>query len=430
MTNKAIKVALLGAGTVGSQTARLIVEQSDELERRIGARLELAGVAVLDPAAVHDPWIDKSLLTTDTLELTTRADIVVELIGGIEPARTFVLSALNHGASVVTANKALLATHGPELYEAAEKNGVDIYFEAAVGGAIPIVRPLRESMVGDKINRVMGIVNGTTNYILDEMTTKGLPFDTVLKDAQEKGFAEADPTADIGGFDAAAKAAIMACLAFNRDVRMDDVHVEGIEHITDSDIAAARAMNRVIKLLAVVSQNDEGISAGVYPVMLPAEHQLAKVSGSFNAVFVEGEASDDLMFYGRGAGGAPTASAVTGDIVTVARHRVLGSTGPKIPLFSTAPIVDAARAESSYMMRLNVPDAVGVLAKVAEVFARNNVSIRAVQQREETDDCGNHELWITTHAVADSLIRKTAVDLEGTMSHGKVLSVVRVFEDE
>lgn len=429
MADKTIRVALLGAGTVGSQTARLLVEQADELERRIGARLELTGIAVLDPNQVSDPWIDKSILTTDTLELTTRADIVVELIGGIEPARTFVLSALNHGASVVTANKALLAQHGPELYEAAEKNGVDIYFEAAVGGAIPIVRPLRESMVGDKINRIMGIVNGTTNYILDEMTTRGLDFDVVLKDAQAKGFAEADPTADIGGFDAAAKAAIMATLAFHRDVRMNDVYVEGIENISASDIEAARAMGRVIKLLAVVSENNEGISAGVYPIMLPEEHQLAKVSGSFNAVFVEGEASDDLMFYGRGAGGAPTASAVAGDIVTVARHRVDGTTGPRIPLYSHAPIVDVSREQSSYMVRLNVADNVGVLARIAEIFAEHGVSIRAVQQHAEEDSQGNHELWITTHSVEDHVIRETVNDVAAEKSMGTVVSIMRVFED-
>lgn len=429
MAEKTVKVALLGAGTVGSQTARLLVEQADELARRAGARIELTGVAVLDPNEVNDPWIDKSLLTTETLDLTTRADIVVELIGGIEPARTFVLSALNHGASVVTANKALLAQHGPELYEAAEKNGVDIYFEAAVGGAIPIVRPLRESMVGDRINRIMGIVNGTTNYILDEMTTKGLAFDTVLKDAQAKGFAEADPTADIGGFDAAAKAAIMAVLAFHRDVRMDDVNIEGIEHLTESDIAAARAMNRIIKLLAVVERSEQGITAGVYPVMLPENHQLAKVSGSFNAVFVEGEASDDLMFYGRGAGGAPTASAVAGDIVTVARHRAAGSTGPLIPLYSNESIVDASEVESSYMMRLSVADAVGVLARVSDIFAKHNISIRAVQQRPEEDENGNHELWITTHNVADRVIRETAEEVSNAKSIGSVLSIMRVFED-
>ncbi len=424
-----IRVALLGAGTVGSQTARLLVEQADELEQRIGRRIELTGVAVLDPAEVNDPWIDKSLLTTETLELTTRADIVVELIGGIEPARTFVVSALEHGASVVTANKALLAKCGPELYKIAENNNVDIYFEAAVGGAIPIVRPLRESMVGDKITRIMGIVNGTTNYILDEMTTKGLDFDVVLKDAQEKGFAEADPTADIGGHDAAAKAAIMACLAFHKDIRSEQVHVEGIESITSDDIKCATAMGRVIKLLAVVQQNDEGISAGVYPVMMPKNHQLAKVDGSFNAVFVEGEASDDLMFYGRGAGGAPTASAVVGDVVTEARHRVSGSLGPVIPLYSTLPILDAANDVSNYIMRVSIEDKVGTLAQLSKIFADHGISISAVAQHEIGNRHEKCELWIETHSVADKVLREAAEDLN-EIEATKVISILRVFNED
>ena len=353
------------------------------------------------------------------------------MIGGIEPARTFILKAIENGASVVTANKALLAKDGPEIYEAARKKGVDIYFEAAVGGAIPIVRPLRESMVGDRINRIMGIVNGTTNYILDEMTTKGLDFDEVLKAAQDAGFAEANPTADIDGFDAASKAAIMACLAFHRDVRISDVHTEGIRNITAADIAAAKALHRVIKLLAVVEQNDKDeISVGVYPVMLPETHQLAKVGGSFNAVFVEGEASDDLMFYGRGAGGAPTASAVVGDVVTEARHRVTGTVGPDIPLYSNAPILDAADSTSSYMLRMSVFDKPGVLANAAQVFAKNGVSIKSVQQMEAEAEDGTHELWVITHAVSDRLIRSVVEELEQSVNDIKsVLSVIRVFTE-
>ena len=424
-----IRVALLGAGTVGSQTARLLVEQADKLEARIGRRMELVGIATLDP--VDAPWIDQSIVTNDASELVTRADIVIELIGGIEPARTFILKAIENGASVVTANKALLAKDGPEIYEAARKKGVDIYFEAAVGGAIPIVRPLRESMVGDRINRIMGIVNGTTNYILDEMTTKGLDFDEVLKAAQDAGFAEANPTADIDGFDAASKAAIMACLAFHRDVRISDVHTEGIRNITAADIAAAKALHRVIKLLAVVEQNDKDeISVGVYPVMLPETHQLAKVGGSFNAVFVEGEASDDLMFYGRGAGGAPTASAVVGDVVTEARHRVTGTVGPDIPLYSNAPILDAADSTSSYMLRMSVFDKPGVLANAAQVFAKNGVSIKSVQQMEAEAEDGTHELWVITHAVSDRLIRSVVEELEQSVNDIKsVLSVIRVFTE-
>ncbi len=310
--NAPIRVGLLGAGTVGSQTARLLVEQQDELAQRIGRPIELSGVACLDPEEVDFPWIEKSLLTSDTMSVVKNADIVVELIGGTGVARTFVLEAMKNGASVVTANKALLAKYGPELYKTAEDNNVDIYFEAAVGGAIPIVRPLRESLVGDQVKDMLGIVNGTTNYILDEMTTKGLDFDVALKDAQAKGYAEADPTGDIEGYDAANKAAIMATLGFHTNVGIDDVTVEGITRITADDIAAATAEGRVIKLLAVVDKTDDGVSARVYPALIKQEHPLASVRGSFNAVFLRAEYADDLMFYGRGAGGAPTASAEIG----------------------------------------------------------------------------------------------------------------------
>ena len=270
--NAPIRVGLLGAGTVGSQTARLLVEQKDELAQRIGRPVELSGVACLDPEEVDFPWIEKSLLTSDTMSVVKNADIVVELIGGTGVARTFVLEAMKNGASVVTANKALLAKYGPELYKTAEDNNVDIYFEAAVGGAIPIVRPLRESLVGDQVKDMLGIVNGTTNYILDEMTTKGLDFDVALKDAQAKGYAEADPTGDIEGYDAANKAAIMATLGFHTNVGIDDVTVEGITRITADDIAAATAEGRVIKLLAVVDKTDDGVSARVYPALIKQEH--------------------------------------------------------------------------------------------------------------------------------------------------------------
>ena len=299
-----IRVGLLGAGTVGSQTARLLVEQKDELAARIGRPIELTGVACLDPVETDPfPWIDKAIVTTDTMSVATNSDIVIELIGGTGVARKFVLAAIESGASVVTANKALLAKYGPEIYAAAEAKGVDIYFEASVGGAIPFLKPLRESLVGDKVTSMLGIVNGTTNYILDEMTTKGLDFDDVLKDAQAKGYAEADPTGDIEGYDAANKAAIMATLGFHTSVTIDDVSVEGITKITADDIAAATAENKVIKLLAVVENTDAGVSARVYPALISNTHPLASVHGSFNAVFVKAEAADDLMFYGRGAGG-------------------------------------------------------------------------------------------------------------------------------
>ena len=375
-----IRVGLLGAGTVGSQTARLLVEQRDELSQRIGRDIELVGVACLDPDEVDFPWIDRSLLTSDTMAVATNADIVVELIGGLEPARTFVLAAIESGASVVTANKALLAKYGPEIYQAAEAKGVDIYFEAAVGGAIPIVRPLRESLVGDKVTSMLGIVNGTTNYILDEMTTKGLDFDVALKDAQAKGYAEADPTGDIEGHDAANKAAIMATLGFHANVGIDDVTVEGITKVTADDIAAATAEHKVVKLLAVVENGEAGVSARVYPALIDENHPLASVHGSFNAVFVKAEAADDLMFYGRGAGGAPTALYVYLFVVTVARHIAQGCTGPAITLYNDLPQAPIEASKAAFAVRFVIHDKPGVLAAIAEEFAKRGVSINGVNQ--------------------------------------------------
>ena len=383
LANKTIRVGLLGAGTVGSQTARLIVEQGDELASRIGANIELAGVACLRPEEVDAPWIKRDLLTTDTASLCTRedVDIVIELIGGLEPAHTFVKSALIHGKSVVTANKALLAKFGPELYECAESHGVDLYFEAAVAGAIPIVRPLRESLIGDEITQIFGIVNGTTNYILDEMTVRGLDFDSALRAAQEKGYAEADPTGDVEGFDAANKAAILATLAFQMPVSIDDVSVEGISAIDSEDIAAAGAEDRVIKLLAAVERHDDGesnsdggVSVSVYPALVSAEHPLASVHGSFNAVFVKAQAADDLMFYGRGAGGAPTASAVVGDVVSAARNLVRGCAGFGVPMYNKYVPVSSEQTRADFVIRCNMEDtSLALCGEVMDVFADHGV---------------------------------------------------------
>lgn len=408
-----IRVGLLGAGTVGSQTARLLVEQRDELSQRIGRDIELVGVACLDPDEVDFPWIDRSLLTSDTMAVATNADIVVELIGGLEPARTFVLAAIESGASVVTANKALLAKYGPEIYQAAAAKGVDIYFEAAVGGAIPIVRPLRESLVGDKVTSMLGIVNGTTNYILDEMTTKGLDFDVALKDAQAKGYAEADPTGDIEGHDAANKAAIMATLGFHANVGIDDVTVEGITKVTADDIAAATAEHKVVKLLAVVENGEAGVSARVYPALIDENHPLASVHGSFNAVFVKAEAADDLMFYGRGAGGAPTASAVVGDVVTVARHIAQGCTGPAITLYNDLPKAPIEASKAAFAVRFVIHDKPGVLAAIAEEFAKRGVSINGVNQDlkptlHEPGYSGElQQLRLVTHLTDEVTLRET-----------------------
>ena len=331
-----MRVALLGAGTVGSQVAKILIQQGDCLDRRIGAHLELAGIACRHPEKAAFPWIG---LTTDAERLCTEADIVIELIGGIEPARSLILTAFDHGASVVTANKALLALHGDKLFAAAARHDADLYYEAAVAGAVPVVRALRQSLAGDAVKRIFGIVNGTTNYILDEMAVKGISFDEALRSAQEKGFAEADPVNDIDGYDSAAKAAIMASLAFHRYMSQNDVNISGIRSITQDDIRDAADKGRVIKLLAAAEQSDAGIRAYVHPVLVPGSHQLAGVRGSFNAVWVEAEAAGQLMFYGRGAGGAPTASAVVGDLVTVAGNRLQGKADPSIPLHSNVPVL-------------------------------------------------------------------------------------------
>ncbi|WP_455122428.1 homoserine dehydrogenase [Scardovia wiggsiae] len=334
-----MRVALLGAGTVGSQVAKILIQQGDRLDRRIGAHLELAGIACRHPEKAAFPWIDRSLLTTDAERLCTEADIVIELIGGIEPARSLILTAFDHGASVVTANKALLALHGDKLSAAAARHDADLYYEAAVAGAVPVVRALRQSLAGDAVKRIFGIVNGTTNYILDEMAVKGISFDEALRSAQEKGFAEADPVNDIDGYDSAAKAAIMASLAFHRYVSQNDVNISGIRCITQDDIRDAADKGRVIKLLAAAEQSDAGIRAYVLPVLVPGSHQFAGVRGSFNAVWIEAEAAGQLMFYGRGAGGAPTASAVVGDIVAIAGNRLRGKADPSVPLYSEVPVL-------------------------------------------------------------------------------------------
>lgn len=428
-----IRVGLLGAGTVGSQTARLLVEQKEDLSQRIGRDIELTGVACLNPDDVDFPWIDRSLLTSDTMAVATNADIVIELIGGLEPARTFVLAAIESGASVVTANKALLAKHGPEIYQAAADKGVDIYFEAAVGGAIPIVRPLRESLVGDKVTSMLGIVNGTTNYILDEMTTKGLDFDEALRQAQEKGYAEADPTGDIEGEDAANKAAIMATLGFHTNMSIDDVTVEGITRITADDIAAATAEHKVVKLLAVVENGEAGVSARVYPALIDENHPLASVHGSFNAVFVKAEAADDLMFYGRGAGGAPTASAVVGDVVTVARHIAQGCTGPAIPMYNDLPKAPIEASKAAFAVRFLIHDKPGVLAAIAAEFAKRGVSINGVNQdlKPTLHDPGYsgelQQLRIVTHLTDEVTLRdtvKAVCDLDFVTGEPSILRVL------
>ncbi|MFI7589683.1 homoserine dehydrogenase [Spongisporangium articulatum] len=426
----AVRVALLGCGVVGSEVARLLTEHAGELAQRVGAPVQLAGVAVRNPDAPRNFAVDPGLITTDAQELVKRADVVVELMGGIEPARTLILDAMASGASVVTANKALLGQDGPRLYAAAAEQGVDLYYEASVAGGIPLLRPLRESLAGDRINRVLGIVNGTTNYVLDQMHRTGAEFDAAVASAQALGYAEADPTADVEGFDAASKAAILASLAFHTRVSVDDVYREGITGVTASTVASAKAMGAVIKLLAIcervtAADGTERVSVRVHPALLPESHPLAGVRDAFNAVFVEADAAGELMFYGQGAGGAPTASAVLGDVITAARNRVAGSLGPGESAYAQLPVRPMGEVVTRYHVSLDVEDRPGVLAQVSTVFAQNEVSIETVRQQQLPDGEGA-ELVIVTHAATDAALAATVAALGGLSAVSAVSGVTRV----
>ena len=416
---------MLGAGVVGSQIARLLIANKSDLASRAGANLELVSIAVKDSKLKRD-GIPAALLTNDANSIVNdpQIDLVIEVIGGIDPAKDLILTALKNGKSVVTANKALLAKHGAELYAAADKANVDLYYEAAVAGAIPILRPLRESLVGDHVIRVMGIVNGTTNYILTKMDENGAAFADALKEAQALGFAESDPTADIEGFDAAAKAAILAGLAFHSRVTDNDVYREGISKITAADVKVAKAMEMVIKLLAIAELTPEGaVSVRVHPALISRTHPLASVRDSFNAVFVEAESAGQMMFYGKGAGGAPTASAILGDLVAVARHKVNGGIGPKESDYADLKIAQIGQTKTRYLIRLNVADKPGVLESVAHVFASHQVSIQTVRQTGAGDKA---ELIVMTHSSNESSLSATVKDLKNLPVVTDVASVLRV----
>jgi len=428
-----VKVAVLGCGSVGSQVVRLLMDQAGDLEARIGQPVELVGVAVRRLDAPREVEVPEGLLTTDAESLVTRddVDVVVEVIGGIEPSRSLILAALENGASVVTANKALLAEDGPTLYEAAEKAGRDLYYEAAVAGAIPILRPLRESLAGDRVTRVLGIVNGTTNFILDKMETTGAGFSEALEEAQELGYAEADPTADVEGFDAAAKAAILASLAFHSRVTAADVHREGISEVTAADVQSARDMSSVVKLLAICELRqtsgpdggDEAVAVRVHPAMIPDTHPLASVRGAYNAVFVESEAAGQLMFYGPGAGGAPTASAVMGDLVTVARNRLAGTRGAGESAYADRAVLPMGETVTRYHVAIDVDDRAGVLAQVATAFAEHGVSIQTVRQEGRGADA---QLVVVSHTATDAQLAATVEHLRGMDIVREVTSVMRV----
>ncbi len=426
MRTRPLKVALLGCGVVGSEVARIMTTHADDLAARIGAPVELAGVAVRRPDKVRE-GIDPALVTTDATALVKRGDIdvVVEVIGGIEPARTLITTAFEHGASVVSANKALLAQDGAALHAAANANEKDLYYEAAVAGAIPLIRPLRESLAGDKVNRVLGIVNGTTNFILDKMDSTGAGYQEALDEATALGYAEADPTADVEGFDAAAKAAILAGIAFHTRVRLDDVYREGMSEVTAADFASAKEMGCTIKLLAICERAADGrsVTARVHPAMIPLTHPLAGVRGAYNAVFVESDAAGQLMFYGPGAGGSPTASAVLGDLVAVCRNRLGGATGPGESAYAALPVSPMGEVVTRYHISLDVADKPGVLAQVATVFAEHGVSIDTVRQSGKD---GEASLVVVTHRASDAALGGTVDALRKLDTVRGVASIMRV----
>lgn len=427
---RVLRVGLLGAGIVGAEVFRLMIANQEDLAARSGVGLVVTKVAVRDLKS-NRPGIDPSLMTDDPESIVNdpNIDLVIEVMGGVEPARTLILKAMENGKAVVTANKALLAKHGAELFHASDLADVDFYYEAAVAGAIPILRPLAESLVGDHVERVMGIINGTTNYILTRMHEAGASFEEALKEAQALGYAEADPTADVDGFDAAAKAAILAGLAFHTQVTDEDVYREGIRAITADDVSVAKAMGFVIKLLVIAEANEkhgsdeETISVRVHPTMLPQTHPLAAVRESFNAVFVQCEAAGELMFYGRGAGGTPTASAILGDLVAVARNRNEGSLGPTETDYADLDIAPLGVSKTRYLIRMDVADVPGVLASVASTVAKNDVSIMTVRQEGRGADA---ELVVLTHIAKEDSLANTVQDLRNLDVVARVVSVIRV----
>ena len=422
--DKPVRIGMLGCGVVGSSVARLLLADTAELSTRAGVKIELSRIAVRTIKPYEG--INPALFTTDPFSIVNdpEIDLIIEVIGGIEPARELIMTAIENRKSVVTANKALLASHGAEMFTAAYAKGEDIYYEASVAGAIPIIRPMRDSLAGDFVTRLMGIVNGTTNYILTKMHEDNREFADVLKEAQELGYAEADPTADFEGFDAAAKAAILSGLAFHTRVTVDDVYREGISNITLEDVTIAKSMDHVIKLLAIaeLTPADE-ISVRVHPVMLHKSHPLASVRDAYNAVFVEAESAGSLMFYGRGAGGAPTASAILGDVVAVARHIALNSVGQRETDYADRDIAPIESTKTKFLIRLEVADKAGVLAAIATVFANHGVSIQTVNQAGRNNDA---EVTIVTHRATEGELKATVASLKAMDMVNKISSVIRV----
>ncbi|MCI8583597.1 MAG: homoserine dehydrogenase [Dorea sp.] len=424
---RTVKVGLLGLGTVGGGVYKLIERQKEEMADKTGANVEIAGILVHNLNKKRE-GVDENLLTDrweDIIE-NDEIGIIIEVMGGIEPARTMIGEALCAGKNVITANKDLLAMYGEELLAVAEEKKLDLMFEAAVAGGIPIMRPLRQCLAGNEISEVMGIVNGTTNYILTKMFEKGMSFEEALAKATELGYAEADPTADIEGLDAGRKVAIMASSAFHSRVVFDDVHVEGITKITAQDIKYAKEFDSVIKLIGIAKNTPEGVEACVYPMLLSEEHPLASVRNSFNGVFVHGDAADDVMFYGRGAGELPTASAVMGDVIDVVRNIVCGCTGRiTCTCYRDTPVKKFDDIRNKFFLRMQVDNQPGVLASIASVFGAHKVSINKVVQKIVTD--GIAELVIVTDAVKEYHMQNALDHLLCMKTVKEISSVIREY---
>ncbi|MDA8234188.1 MAG: homoserine dehydrogenase [Clostridia bacterium] len=428
---EAVKIALLGVGTVGGGVYKVLQQNSREIEMKVGARLEVVKVLERNLERTKELGIPDEIVTTDFSEITgdPEINIVVELVGGVEAARSFVKASLEAGKSVATANKDLIALYGQELFEAAHEHKVDLLFEASVGGGIPIIRPLKESLAANKIEQIIGIVNGTTNYMLTKMAQEGSDFAEVLAEAQAKGYAEADPTSDVEGYDAARKLAILASIGFNSRVTFPDVHVEGITKISKEDMAYAKELGYVVKLLAIAKESDGSIEARVHPAFLPTNHPLASVNDVFNAIFVRGDAVGDTMFYGRGAGELPTASAVAGDIMEAARnilHRDRGRHG--CTCYDQKPIKDIGDTRSKYFVRLVVLDKPGVLASIASVFGNQDVSLNSVIQKRKIGEMA--ELVFVTHEVLDRNIQDSLAIIKAMPTVESVANLIRVEGDE
>ena len=429
MGERTVRVGLLGCGNVGAAVIRLLHDHAEEIALRTGCRVEVVRVAVRDAERSRDVPLAATAFTTNGDEVVEApdVDVVCEVMGGVDPARELIVRALRAGKPVVTANKELVADHGSELFVEAEKRGLDLYFEAAVAGGIPLIRPLKESLTGERIRRMLGIVNGTTNYILTQMSDHGSSFADALAEAQRLGYAEADPTADVDGHDAAAKCAILASIAFNARVVATDVFREGISGVTSQDIADARRMGYVVKLLAIAELQDGAITARVHPAMVPAAHPLASVRDAFNAVFIEGEKVGQLMFYGRGAGGDPTAVSVVGDLVAVARHLNSGGIGVGCTYRLDRRIRSMDDTTGQYYLNLHVEDRPGVLAEIADHFGRNGVSIERVWQEGSGDEA---TLVFITHRAQEGAFQKTLQELRELSAVRAVQSLLRVEGEE